>query len=82
MGKSPSEDFIKKVKDKVIKIKGVTGINDVRAHYVGHFVQIEIHIEVKKDISTEKSHAIGKVVQRAVEGITNIDRAFVHIDPR
>jgi divalent metal cation (Fe/Co/Zn/Cd) transporter len=82
MGKAPSKDIIKKIKYTARKIKGVTGINDIRAHYVGNIVHIEVHVEVDKDISTQASHKICKDVQNAVEKIKSIDRAFIHIDPR
>jgi cation diffusion facilitator family transporter len=82
MGKSPPENLIKKIASVAKRIKGVTGLNDIRAHYVGNLIHIEIHIEVDKGLSTESSHKIGKMVQRAVEKSNNIDRAFIHIDPR
>lgn len=81
IGKSPPERDILRIRRIVRKIKGVRGINDIRAHYVGNFVHIEIHIEVDRKISTEKSHMIGKDVQYAVEELDYIDKAFVHIDP-
>ena len=82
MGKSPSKEYIDKIKSIAIKVKGVNGINDVRAHYVGNFIHIEIHIEVNKNISTQRSHKIGKDVQHAVENLDDVDEAFVHVDPR
>jgi len=81
MGASPPKELIDKIKNKVLSIKGVKGINEVRAHYVGNFVHIEVHIEVDKDIKTLKSHKIGKEVQNRIESMEGIDRAFIHIDP-
>ncbi len=81
VGKSPPKEYIDKIKKIVKRIKGIKGINDVRAHYVGSTVHIEIHIEVNKNISTKKSHSLGKKVQFAVENQEDIDKAFIHIDP-
>ena len=81
MGKAPSKEYITLITDTARKIKGVKGTNDVLAHYVGNFIHIEIHIEVDKDLTTEESHDIGKDVQRAVENIPLVDKAFIHIDP-
>ncbi|HLC15843.1 MAG TPA: cation diffusion facilitator family transporter [Thermodesulfovibrionia bacterium] len=81
MGKSPPESFLAEIKAIIRQIEGVDGLNAVRAHYVGPFIHIEIHIEVDKSLSTEQSHAIGKRVQYAVEGLKQIDKAFIHIDP-
>jgi cation diffusion facilitator family transporter len=82
MGKSPPEEYVKKIESIAKKIKGVKGLNEVRAHYVGNFIHIEIHIEVDRNISTEKSHNIGKNVQKAIEKLADIDKAFIHVDPK
>lgn len=81
MGHAPSEDTIKKIKKKTLDVKGVKGFNDVNAHYVGSYVHVEVHIEVDKKLTTERSHDIGKKVQYAVEILDEVDKAFIHIDP-
>jgi cation diffusion facilitator family transporter len=82
MGKAPSKEHLDKIKSVVRKVKGVKGMNDIRAHYVGNFIHIEIHIEVDKKLSTQKSHTIGKNVQNKVEELNHVDKAFIHIDPK
>jgi cation diffusion facilitator family transporter len=81
MGKTLPEGEIEIVKKIALKIKGVKGINDLRAHYVGNYAHIEIHIEVDKNLSTQDSHHIGKEVQFNVERLPFVDKAFVHVDP-
>ena len=80
-GKSPPQEYIAKIKAVASRLKGVKGINDLRAHYVGNRIHVEIHIEVDKKISTKTSHDIGKHVQIELEKIQDLDKAFVHIDP-
>jgi cation diffusion facilitator family transporter len=82
MGKSPPKQLIKAIRVKTLNIKGVKGINELRAHYVGNSIHVELHIEVDRNTSTEISHNIGKKVERAVEKIENIEKAFIHIDPK
>jgi cation diffusion facilitator family transporter len=81
MGKCPPKEFVDSVKVTVRKVKGVKGINTVKAHYVGNYIHFEIHIEVDRDSTTNISHAIGKRVQRAVEKFREVDKAFIHVDP-
>jgi len=81
MGKSPGEEMIARIKEKALSVKGVRGLNEVKAHYVGNFVHVEVHIEVDKDMSTQKSHDLGKKVEMEVERLHGIDKAFVHVDP-
>lgn len=81
MGHSPPLSYIDKIKESALIVEGVTGINDIRAHYVGNYVQAEVHIEVDQNLSTRKSHDIGKTVQKNLEGFHFIDKVFIHIDP-
>jgi cation diffusion facilitator family transporter len=82
MGKRPPKEEIASLKEVAARVKGVHGINTVRAQYAGNLIQIEIHVEVDRNISTEESHRIGKKVERALERSECVGKAFVHIDPR
>ncbi|MFQ5465577.1 MAG: cation diffusion facilitator family transporter, partial [Thermodesulfobacteriota bacterium] len=81
MGKSPPKRLMDEIKRAACSVEGVSDVNTVRAHYVGNFIHVEIHVEVDKDMPTVESHAIGEDVERSIEGLGAIDRAFVHIDP-
>ena len=82
MGKVAPEDIVEEIKNTALSINGVQGINDVFSHYVGNVIHVEVHIEVAPEMSTRESHDLGKCVQRAIENLPNINRAFIHIDPR
>lgn len=81
MGSAPPPELTEDIKAAALSVPGVESINTVRAHYVGHFIHVEIHIGVPKHLSTFDSHAIGKEVERKVEMIKAIEKSFVHIDP-
>ena len=81
MGKKPSEKIIERLKNIALSIEGVKALNDVKARYLGSYIQIEMHIEVDKRISTEKSHSIAKEVQRKLLEDEMVDFCFVHVDP-
>jgi cation diffusion facilitator family transporter len=81
MGKVPDREIVEYLKQKALSIEGVRRLNDVRAHFLGNFIQIEIHIEVNSRLSTKKSHDIAKRVQDLVEEEEIVDYAFVHVDP-
>ncbi|MEE9614558.1 MAG: cation diffusion facilitator family transporter [Thermodesulfobacteriota bacterium] len=81
MGKAPPKKLTDEIKAAALSVEGVKDINTVRAHYVGNFIHVEIHIEVAKYLSTFDSHTIGKEVERAVERIEAIEKSFIHIDP-
>lgn len=81
MGRSADDRFIFDVAKIALRVNGVQGLNDIRSHYVGDKLHIEIHIEVDKDTKTEISHDIGKLVQIDIEKMVEVQKAFVHIDP-
>lgn len=81
MGKKASEGLIKELKEKALGIEGVKGLNEVKTHYVGNYIHVEMHINVDGETPTTESHRIGKEVQRALESLESVDKAFVHIDP-
>ncbi|HAO93445.1 MAG: hypothetical protein A2X93_08355 [Deltaproteobacteria bacterium GWC2_56_8] len=81
MGQAPEPALMDEIKRAALSEKGVRAIKTVRAHYVGNFIHVEIHVEVDKDLTTLESHAIGEEVERGIESIASIEKAFVHIDP-
>jgi len=81
MGKKPGDKIMERLKNQALSIDGVKRLNDVRAHYLGNFIQVEIHIEVDKRLSTEDSHHIAKEVQNLLQQEEGVDFAFVHVDP-
>ncbi len=81
MGKAADKHLILEIANRAMKVEGVEGMNALKSHYVGNKFHIEIHIEVDKNMTTGKSHDVGKEVQKAIESIEEIQKAFVHIDP-
>lgn len=81
-GKSAPKELIDEIRQKALSIEKVKGLNTVRAHYVGNFHHVEIHVELSNSLTLTEAHDIGKKVEKAVEGIEGISQCFVHIDPR
>ncbi len=81
MGRQPESCIMEEIKKKARSVLGVMGIHDVRAHYVGNYIHVEVHISLNHDLTLTQAHDIGKNVQREVEAIESIHKAFIHIDP-
>ena len=81
MGECPKKELLEKIKNTALKVKGVKGIHDVKAHYVGTLVQVQVHITVDRGLTLYKAHTIGKKVENQVEKLEDVEKAFVHIDP-
>ncbi len=81
MGKAPGAEFTARIEDVARRVDGVVGTNTIRAHYVGHYIHVELHVEVAHEISTFESHEICVRVEQAIERMEKIGKAFIHIDP-
>ena len=81
MGKAADKTLILEIANAALHIDGVLGLNELKSHYVGNKFHIEIHIDVAKETSTERSHDIGLKVQDAISSLPEINKVFVHIDP-
>lgn len=81
VGRSPDKKTIEQIKKIAVSIKGVKGLNDVKAHYVGNYIHVEVHIELSKKLSMVKAHNIAKKVELKLEELHWVNKAFIHIDP-
>ncbi len=81
MGEAPPRELVEKILARARPIHGVLGINDVSAHYVGTTVEIEVHIDVDKALNVAEAHEIAMKVQHAIEGVDEVSRAFIHVEP-
>lgn len=81
MGQAPEPRLLEEIRKAALSVNGVKGLNTVKAHYVGPFIHVEIHIKVDKALPTIESHGIGEEAANRVESIGTIEKAFVHIDP-
>jgi len=81
VGAAPPDELQLKIRELASSVLGVRGINLIRAHYVGNFVHVEIHIMVNRNISTQASHRIAMTVQHDVERLPTVSKAFVHVEP-
>lgn len=81
MGHSPSHNHMRQIERVAKDVGGVLGIRYGRAHYVGNFLHIELHIKVDRELSIEKASKIRDKVRHRLERLEDIDHAFVNIEP-
>ncbi|MBU0614505.1 MAG: cation diffusion facilitator family transporter [Nanoarchaeota archaeon] len=81
MGATAPKEITDKITKKAMTVKEVKRINEIRAHYVGTLLQIEIHISVDRNLTIYRAHTIGKKCQKMIEAMPEVDYCFVHIDP-
>ncbi len=63
-------------------VRGVLGVSDVRARWVGHHLDAEVHLTLGQDASVEQAHGIALSVQhRLMHAMPFISSVVVHADP-
>lgn len=81
MGKSPDDVTLFEIRKRALSVDGVKKVDEVKAHYVGNFIHVELKIHIDKRMTAYDAHKITTKVRFLIEGISHIDRAFVHIEP-
>jgi cation diffusion facilitator family transporter len=55
-------------------------IDTVRAYHFGTKLMAEVDIVLPPDMPLQEAHDIGESLQKEIEGLDDIERAFVHLD--
>lgn len=64
-------------------MKGVLGVHDLKAEYVGHdVVHVGFHIEVAKGTPIEEADRIAEEVRDKVHQIASGRYCVIHVDPQ
>ncbi|KAJ4390490.1 hypothetical protein N0V85_007170 [Neurospora sp. IMI 360204] len=82
VGKSAPKEFIAKLiymtmthDDRMVKVD-----TQCRAYHAGQHYYVELDIVMGEDTSLRISHNVGQTLQRKLEGLGLVERAFVHGD--
>ncbi|WP_297548497.1 cation diffusion facilitator family transporter [Thermococcus sp.] len=81
-GRAPPFELCEEIKKRALSVPNVLGIHDLRAHYVGNKLHVELHIEVPPELSLKEAHDVSEEVKKRIEEIPEVDRVFVHVDIR
>ena len=81
LGRSPDQELLDRIRSAAAEVDHVQEVGDIKGHYVGTFVHVELTARVDGTLSTSESHEVCEAVRAAVETIRTVDRAFVHISP-
>ncbi len=79
-GRAPPFELCEEIKKRALSVPNVLGIHDLRAHYVGNKLHVELHVEVPPTLSLKEAHDVSEEVKKRIEEIPEVDRVFVHVD--
>jgi len=82
VGKAPDRQFMENVELTAKSVKGVLGVHDLRAEYVGpDVVHAGFDIEVAKGAPIEEADRIAEEVRDKVSRETGCEHCVIHVDP-
>lgn len=81
LGKSAPKETINAIRETVLEVNGVRGVDTITAITYGHYYQVTLDIVVDGQLSVEKGHDIAHEVRDTLTHNHNIQEAVVHINP-
>jgi len=80
-GYTARPDFLKKLTWIAVNHHPkVTHVDTVRAFHFGSNFLVEVDIVLPADMTLMEAHDIGETLQRRLEQLNEVERAFVHVD--
>ncbi|KAI9142755.1 putative cation efflux pump [Paraphysoderma sedebokerense] len=58
----------------------IVQVDTVKAYYLGSKLYVEVDVVLPPDMKLKESHDIGESLQVVLEGMKNVERAYVHVD--
>lgn len=80
MGHTAPPEFIEKVRALAAQHSPQLEVDCLRAYHFGSRFNVELEIVLPADMTVCESHDIGLALQHKIEGLEEVERAFVHID--
>jgi cation diffusion facilitator family transporter len=80
-GAGAPEELREEIVANAAGVEGVVRVHQVLTEYAGPQLVADLHINVAPELPLVEAHAISDRVQEAVEALSEVDRAYVHLEP-
>ncbi|KAI1482258.1 hypothetical protein F4774DRAFT_335575 [Daldinia eschscholtzii] len=81
VGKSAPKEFVSKlIYMSMTHDPLVQKVDTCRAYHAGQKYYVEVDIVMDQDVPLKISHDVSQSLQRKLEGLSDVERAFVHVD--
>lgn len=80
VGQSAPPEFLQKLTYLVIRHPLVQRVEMIRAYTFGVLYFVEVDIVLPEELPLKEAHVIGETLQNKIEKLTEVERAFVHLD--
>lgn len=80
--RAADDNLIIKIKQKIIEIKGVINIDNLKTRQHANKIYVDVEISVKDNLTVKEGHKIAEEVHQQIEGLNNtIKHCMVHVNP-
>ncbi|KAB5543031.1 cation efflux family-domain-containing protein [Coniochaeta sp. 2T2.1] len=81
VGKSAPREFISKlIYMTMTHDQRIVKVDTCRAYHAGQKYYVEVDVVMDEELPLKVTHDVGQTLQRKLEGLGDVERAFVHID--
>ncbi|KAL5383473.1 hypothetical protein DPSP01_005872 [Paraphaeosphaeria sporulosa] len=81
VGKSAPNEFISKLIYLVVTHDTrIQKVDTCRAYHAGQNYYVEVDIVMDEELPLKVTHDVSQTLQRKLEGLANVERAYVHVD--
>ncbi|AOW80317.1 cation diffusion facilitator family transporter [Halodesulfurarchaeum formicicum] len=80
-GGAPPQQEIESIRQTVLKHPSVHGVHDLRCHYVGTSIEVELHAEVDGDLTLGAAHDLETELRNRVLERPSVGDVHIHLDP-
>jgi len=74
-------DVIEEIEHHALGVKGVLGVHDIRARWVGREISVVLHVDCDPGLSLRQAHDLAVLVEQEVGHAIPAGRLDVHMDP-
>jgi len=74
-------EVIAEIEEHALSVRGVLGVHDVRARWIGREMSVVLHVDCDPGLSLRRAHALAVEVEHAVGHAIPAGRLDVHMDP-
>jgi len=74
-------DVIEEIEHHALGVKGVLGVHDIRARWVGREISVVLHVDCDPGLSLRQAHDLAVLVEQEVGQAIPAGRLDVHMDP-
>lgn len=81
-GAGADEELRHKIIEVALNVPGVENVHHMMSDYVGPKLIVDMHINLPGDKTLDEVHEINDRVIEALESMSEVDRAYIHVEPK